>query len=207
MSINSGIKIEEIILRKDGYEIIIVDTSGRHKQEASLFEEMKEIQEVIQPNNIVFIMDSTIGQNAQDQAAAFQQTVPIGSVIMTKLDGHAKGGGALSAVSATGAPIIFLCTGEHYDQIERFEARSFVSRLLGMGDLQGLVQEISEQGLLNTSKDDLKRLQKGQFSLRDMKSQLENILKLGSVNHLMSMIPGLPNGKSSNNNHRTNPGR
>jgi signal recognition particle subunit SRP54 len=88
-----------------------VDTSGRHRQESALFEEMQEIQAAVQPDNIVFVMDATQGQAVSDQATSFKEAVPIGSVIITKLDGHAKGGGALSAVAATGSPIIFLGSG------------------------------------------------------------------------------------------------
>lgn len=90
------------MFKKEGQEIIIVDTSGRHKQEASLFEEMQQISEAVGPDDIVFVMDSSIGQAALEQATAFKEAVTVGSVIMTKLDGHAKGGGALSAVAATG---------------------------------------------------------------------------------------------------------
>ena len=117
--------------RAEKYEIIIVDTSGRHKQEAALFEEMKEVSRAVQPDDIVFTMDSSIGQAARDQAAAFKGAVEVGSVIITKLDGHAKGGGALSAVAATQSPIIFIGTGEHIDDLEPFNTKSFVSRLLG----------------------------------------------------------------------------
>lgn len=147
--------------RKEHFEIIIVDTSGRHKQEAGLFEEMKQVEEHIHPDNVVFVLDSTIGQAAFDQAQAFQRAVPIGSVILTKLDGNAKGGGALSAVAATGAPILFTGAGEGFDDLEPFEASSFVSRLLGLGDVKGLVREMKEGGMLKVSEDTMKRIQKG----------------------------------------------
>ena len=148
-------------IKKEHFEIIIVDTSGRHKQEEGLFEEMKQVQSHIHPDNIVFVLDSTIGQAAFDQAQAFQRTVDIGSVIITKLDGNAKGGGALSAVAATGAPIIFTGSGEGFDDLEPFEASSFVSRLLGMGDVKGLVREMKEGGMLKVNEDTMKRIQKG----------------------------------------------
>lgn len=93
--------------------MIIVDTSGRHRQEAALFEEMEQVAAVVNPDDIVFVMDSSIGQAAHDQALAFRQSVAVGSVIITKLDGHARGGGALSAVAATKSPIVFIGTGEH----------------------------------------------------------------------------------------------
>ncbi len=180
--------------RKEKFEIIIVDTSGRHKQEEGLFEEMKQVQEAINPDNIVFVLDSTIGQAAFDQASAFKTAVPIGSVIMTKLDGNAKGGGAISAVAATGAPIVFTGSGEGFEDLEPFEAHSFVSRLLGMGDVRGLVKEMKEGGVLNVKEDTMKRIQKGQFTMRDMGEQLQNIMKLGPLDRVLSMLPGIPQG-------------
>ena len=117
--------------KQEGYEIIIVDTSGRHMQEEALFEEMEQVAQLTQPDDIVFVMDSSIGQAAHDQATAFKKKVAgVGSVIITKLDGHAKGGGALSAVAATGAPITHVGTGEHIEDFEDFEVKSFVSRML-----------------------------------------------------------------------------
>lgn len=190
--------------RKEHFEIIIVDTSGRHKQEEALFDEMKQVQSHIHPDNVVFVLDSTIGQAAFDQARAFQRAVPIGSVILTKLDGNAKGGGALSAVAATGAPIVFTGSGEGFEDLEPFEASSFVSRLLGMGDVRGLVREMKEGGMLRVNEDTLKRIQKGRpekagffegkFSIRDMGEQLQNVAKLGPIDRVMSMIPGIPQG-------------
>lgn len=112
----------------DGYEVIIVDTSGRHRQEEALFEEMQEISEVVRPDDTVFVMDATQGQAVYDQALAFHSAVKVGSVIVTKLDGHAKGGGALSAVAATGSPIIFLGSGERFEDLDPFNAKSFVSK-------------------------------------------------------------------------------
>ncbi|CAN0450332.1 unnamed protein product, partial [Discosporangium mesarthrocarpum] len=98
-------------------QVIVVDTSGRHKQEEALFEEMREIQEAVEPDNVVLIMDATQGQAVHDQAVAFHSAAEVGSVIITKLDGHAKGGGALSAVAATKSPITFLGGGEHFDDL------------------------------------------------------------------------------------------
>jgi signal recognition particle subunit SRP54 len=134
--------------RKSGTQCIIVDSAGRHKQESALFEEMQQLVRVIQPHHVVFVMDSSIGQAAKTQALAFHRAVQIGSILLTKLDGHAKGGGALAAVSVTGAPISFIGTGEHMDQIEPFDAEVFVGRLLGMGDLSGLVQQLQESKVM-----------------------------------------------------------
>ncbi|KNC73159.1 hypothetical protein SARC_14284, partial [Sphaeroforma arctica JP610] len=133
--------------KEEKFEIIIVDTSGRHKQEAGLFEEMLQVDQAVHPDNIVFVMDASIGQAAELQAAAFKGQVDVGSVIITKLDGHAKGGGALSAVAATKSPIIFMGTGEHLDDFEPFSAQPFVSKLLGMGDLGGLMEVVKDLDL------------------------------------------------------------
>lgn len=130
--------------KKEGFEIIIVDTSGRHKQEDDLFEEMKQVEEAIKPDECIFTMDSSIGQACKDQATAFKKAVRVGSVIITKLDGHSKGGGALSAVSSTNSPITFIGTGEHFNDIEPFNAESFVKRLLGLGDLKRLFEVIKD---------------------------------------------------------------
>lgn len=178
------------VFKKEKYEIIIVDTSGRHKQETALFDEMKQVAAAVEPDETIFVMDSHIGQACFDQAHAFHSAVPVGSVIVTKLDGHAKGGGALSAVSATNAPIVFVGTGEHLDNLEKFEAKGFVSRLLGMGDIGGLVESIKDAVNVEEQKEMMTRLQHGQFTLRDMYSQLESVMKMGPLGNIMSMIPG-----------------
>lgn len=139
-------------------------------------------------------MDSSIGQAAKDQALAFKSAVSVGSVIITKLDGHAKGGGALSAVAATSSPIIFVGTGEHIDDFEPFNTKSFVSRLLGMGDISGLLSMFEEQKMLEQPELYKKLMQgTGDFTFRDMYEQFQNLLKLGPLSKVMSMIPGLSN--------------
>jgi len=177
--------------RDEKYEIILVDTSGRHRQESELFEEMEQVMDVVSPDEVIFVMDSTIGQSVKEQAEAFKQSVDVGSVIVTKLDGHAKGGGALSAVAATGAPITFIGTGEHFDQFEKFEASSFVSRLMGMGDVKGLMEKIKDQQHLIDDQDMVERLKKGEFTLRDFRKHLDMVLGMGDVGDTISMIPGL----------------
>ncbi|KAG0589363.1 hypothetical protein KC19_1G015900 [Ceratodon purpureus] len=152
--------------KKERCDMIVVDTSGRHKQEAALFEEMRQVAEVTNPDLVVFVMDSSIGQAAFDQAQAFKQSVAVGAVVVTKMDGHAKGGGALSAVAATKSPVIFLGTGEHMDEFEAFEAKGFVSRLLGVGDLSGLMDRIQEAVPLDQQFETGKKLQEGNLTLR-----------------------------------------
>eukprot|EP00742_Colponemidia_sp_Colp-10_P003535 GILJ01003766.1.p1 GENE.GILJ01003766.1~~GILJ01003766.1.p1 ORF type:complete len:511 (+),score=89.55 GILJ01003766.1:40-1533(+) len=186
--------------RAEHYEVIIVDTSGRHRQEQELFDEMKQVAEAVQPDDVIFTMDSSIGQACFDQAQAFRQAVNVGSVIVTKLDGHARGGGALSAVAATESPIIFIGTGEHFDDFEQFEVKSFVSRLLGFGDISGLFDTIREAVPEHKQPEMIKRISQGVFTLRDMKDQFQNVLKLGPLGKVMSMIPGMgsnliPKGK------------
>ena len=113
-------------------------------QEEALFEEMEQVAQLTSPDDVVFVMDSSIGQAAHDQAQAFKKKVSVGSVIITKLDGHAKGGGALSAVAATGAPITHVGTGEHIEDFEDFEVKSFVSRMLGKGNIAGLMEKMKQ---------------------------------------------------------------
>jgi len=169
-----------------GSDIIIVDTSGRHKQEAALFEEMEQVANVVNPDQIVFVMDGSIGQAALDQAQAFKQQVNIGAVILTKLDGHGKGGGALSAVAATKSPIIFIGTGEDINDFQEFEVHSFVSRLLGMGDVPG-IRNIIKQVVPTDFKPTIAK--RGKFSLRDMYKQFQNLLKIGPLDQVIGMLP------------------
>lgn len=190
-------EIDPVEIAKDGvdkfksenFEILIVDTSGRHKQEDSLFEEMLQVYTAIQPDNVIFVMDASIGQACESQARAFKEKVDVGSVIITKLDGHAKGGGALSAVAATKSPVIFIGTGEHTDDFEQFKVQPFVSKLLGMGDIEGLIDKVNELKL-DDNEELMKKLKQGHFTLRDMYEQFQNIMKMGPFGQIMGMIPG-----------------
>uniref|UniRef100_A0AAZ3RCI0 Signal recognition particle 54 kDa protein n=1 Tax=Oncorhynchus tshawytscha TaxID=74940 RepID=A0AAZ3RCI0_ONCTS len=175
--------------KNESFEIIIVDTSGRHKQEDSLFEEMLQVSNAVQPDNIVYVMDASIGQACEAQAKAFKDKVEVASVIVTKLDGHAKGGGALSAVAATKSPIIFIGTGEHIDDLEPFKTQPFISKLLGMGDIEGLIDKVNELKL-DDNEELIDKLKHGQFTLRDMYEQFQNIMKMGPFGQIMGMIPG-----------------
>lgn len=176
----------------DGYEVIIVDTSGRHRQEEALFEEMQEISAAVQPNNTIFVMDATQGQAVYDQALAFHSAVNVGSVIVTKLDGHAKGGGAISAVAATGSPIVFLGSGERFEDLDPFNAKSFVSKLLGFGDVRGLMEEMKSIQDGQNQEEMMENMSKGIFTLRDMYKQFQSVMKMGSLDKVMGMIPGMP---------------
>ncbi|WJX70063.1 signal-recognition-particle GTPase [Trifolium repens] len=175
--------------KEENHDLIIVDTSGRHKQEAALFEEMRQVSEATKPDLVIFVMDSSIGQAAFDQAQAFKQSVAVGAVIITKMDGHAKGGGSLSAVAATKSPVIFIGTGEHMDEFEVFEVKPFVSRLLGMGDLSGFVEKIHDIVPMDKQPELLQKLSEG-FTLRIMYELFQNMLSMGPMSQVFSMLPG-----------------
>ncbi|KAH9611916.1 hypothetical protein KSS87_003061 [Heliosperma pusillum] len=176
--------------KKENYDLVIIDTSGRHKQEAALFEEMRQVAEATKPDLVIFVMDSSIGQSAFEQAQAFKQSVAVGAVIITKMDGHAKGGGVLSAVAATKSPVIFIGTGEHMDEFEVFDVKPFVSRLLGMGDWSGFMDKIQEVVPMDQQPELLQKLSEGNFTLRIMYEQFQNILKMGPIGQVFSMLPG-----------------
>jgi len=178
-----------------------VDTSGRHKQEDSLFEEMLQVSHAVDPDNIIFVMDASIGQACEAQAQAFKDKVDVASVIITKLDGHAKGGGALSAVAATKSPIIFIGTGEHTDDFEPFKTQPFISKLLGMGDIEGLIDKVNELKL-DENEELIDKLKQGVFTLRDMYEQFQNIMKMGPFSQIMGMIPGFSNDFISKGNEQ-----
>jgi len=176
-------------LRKDGFEVIIIDTAGRHKNEKDLMEEMCRLSDAIKPDEVMLVIDGTIGQQAATQAAAFNNSTPIGSIYVTKLDGSAKGGGALSAVAATGSRIKFIGTGEKIEDIEQFIPANFVGRLMGMGDIQALVERVKDAEL-NLPKGKAKDILHGKFTLKDMYDQMEAIRKMGPLKKIWSMVPG-----------------
>ncbi|EAY13903.1 SRP54-type protein, putative [Trichomonas vaginalis G3] len=185
--------------RKDKYEIVIIDTSGRHMQEEALFAEMKALAAAVNPHEIIFVMDGTIGQAAYDQALGFKNAVGVGSIIITKLDSNAKGGGALSAVAATNSPISFIGSGEQFTDLEWFDPNSFVSRLLGIQD-PGVIQRTLEEIDKEANKEIAEHIQKGQFSFRDLYNQYKMVLDVGNFNSMLDSItiaqgikPGMKN--------------
>ena len=177
--------------KKERFEIIIVDTSGRHRQEKDLFDEMIQIQQAVKPDQTIMVLDATIGQQAEQQSKAFKEAADYGAIIITKTDGHAAGGGAISAVAATHTPIVFIGTGEHMLDLERFSPQPFVSKLLGMGDVQGLVEHV--QALKLDKGETMKHVMEGVFTVRDLRDQLQNIMKMGPLSKMAGMIPGLGN--------------
>jgi signal recognition particle subunit SRP54 len=174
------------------HDLIIVDTAGRHKDESALMSEMKDLAKQIQPDEIILAIDASIGQAAMSQATAFNETTKIGSILVTKLDGTAKGGGALSAVAATHAKIKFVGTGEKIDDIEQFIPSSFVGRLLGMGDIKALVEKVREAEVVVPQKK-ARAFLEGRFSLKDMYDQMVAVRKMGPLKKLMGMVPGAAN--------------
>lgn len=173
-----------------GHEVVILDTSGRHKEERTLIREMQEIAAAVSPQEIVLVVDGTIGQQAAAQAEAFNEATEIGSIIVAKLDGSARGGGALSSVAATDARIKFIGTGEKIEDLEPFDPGRFVGRLLGMGDIEGLIRKVKEAEVPVTEKD-VRALLSGKFSLADMYQQFEAMRSMGSLRKILSMVPGL----------------
>jgi signal recognition particle subunit SRP54 len=168
-------------------QLILVDTAGRHKEEESLIREMKQIAKAINPTEIILVVDGTLGQQATTQAAAFNAATPIGSIIVTKLDGSARGGGALSAVAATGAPIKYIGTGENINDLEQFQPTKFVGQLLGMADFESLLKRVQEAEAM-PDKDLAKALLSGKFTLKDMMTQMEAMGNVGSIGKILSML-------------------
>ena len=183
---------------KDGLEkladkkIKIIDSSGRHALEDDLIKEISDIAEAAKPQERILVLDSQVGQQAGPQADAFNKAVGVTGVILTKMDGTAKGGGALSAVATTDARIVFLGVGEHIRDLESFDADRFISRLLGMGDLAGLVEIAKEE---MDESDDIEELARkmtsGKFTLNDMYYQMSAVGKMGTLQKIMSLIPGM----------------
>jgi signal recognition particle subunit SRP54 len=168
-------------------EIILVDTAGRHKEEKGLINEMKKIAKALKPDEIILVVDGTLGQQASTQAEAFNAATPIGSIIVTKLDGSARGGGALSAVAATNAPIKYIGTGEKVNDLEEFEPKKFVGQLLGMADFESLLKKVEEAEAM-PDRDLAKALLSGKFTLKDMMGQMEAMGNVGSIGKILQML-------------------
>lgn len=170
-------------------DVIIIDTAGRHKEEAGLLQEMAEMHKVSTPDLALLVLDGTIGQQAYSQAEAFHKTAPLGGIIVTKLDGTAKGGGALAASAATGAKVMFIGTGERIDDLEQFSPTRFVGRLLGMGDIKALL-EMAKGLEMQADENQAKRVLSGKMTIEDFYAQMEQVGKMGFRNVIENM-PGL----------------
>jgi len=191
--VNEGIK-----KFKRTADVIIVDTSGRHKLEDNLIEEMTAIFKATNPDEKLLVMDAAVGQQAGSQAKAFNDAVDITGIVLTKLDGTAKGGGALSAASEVGAPIVFIGTGEHPTDFERFEPARFISRLLGMGDIKTLLEKAEESMKGKDTEKAARRMMSGKFTLNDMYEQMDMLSGMGPLNKIAEMLPGGLSGKVKN---------
>lgn len=191
---NAAKIVERGLSKLSDKKIIIIDTSGRHALEDELIQEIKDIAAVARPAERLLVLDSQVGQQAGPQAEAFHKAVGVTGVVLTKMDGTAKGGGALSAVASTKARIVFLGTGEHIRDLESFDADRFISRLLGMGDLASLVQIAKEEiGEDEALEQVAKNMLSGRFTLSDMYMQMAAVTKMGPLQKVMSMIPGMSN--------------
>ncbi|MFB6106510.1 MAG: signal recognition particle protein Srp54 [Halobacteriaceae archaeon] len=178
-------------------EVHIVDTAGRHALEDDLIEEIEEIDGAVDPDRRLLVLDAAIGQGAREQAQRFEEAIGIDGVVITKLDGTAKGGGALTAVNETESTIAFLGTGETVQDIERFEPSGFISRLLGMGDLKQLTERV-ERAMQEAQEEDEdwdpEDMLEGEFTLTDMRKQMSAMNKMGPLSQVMDMIPGIGGG-------------
>jgi signal recognition particle subunit SRP54 len=171
-------------------DIVIVDTAGRDKLEDSLIEEMKRIFEAAKPDEKFLVMDAAVGQQAESQAKAFHDAVQVTGVIITKLDGTAKGGGALSAVAVTKAPVVFIGTGEHVEELEALDPKRFIGRLLGMGDLEALLEKANSAMKGADAEKVARKMLSGRFSLNDMMGQMDMVSKMGPLGKVAQMLPG-----------------
>ncbi len=178
-------------------DVRIVDTAGRDGLNQELIEQIERIAAAVQPDRNLLILDAAMGQSAKEQAQEFEEAIGIDGVAITKLDGTAKGGGALAAVNETNSTIAFLGTGETVKDIERFEPSSFVSRLLGMGDIKQLAERV-ERAMEETQAEDEdwdpEDMLEGSFTLRDMQKQMEAMNKMGPLGQVLDMIPGMGGG-------------
>jgi signal recognition particle subunit SRP54 len=175
---------------KRSSDVIIVDTSGRHKLEDNLIQEMKDIFKTTKPDEKLLVMDAAIGQQAGPQAKAFNDAVDITGIVLTKLDGTAKGGGALSAAAEVDAPIVFIGTGEHSSDFEKFDPARFISRLLGMGDIKSLLEKAEESLKGKDAEKTARKIMSGKFTLHDMYDQMDMLSGMGPLSKVAEMLPG-----------------
>jgi signal recognition particle subunit SRP54 len=175
------------------FDLIIIDTAGRHSLDNDLVKEIKQLTKEIEPDYKLLTIQADIGQAAKTQASEFQKACKINGVIITRMDSTAKAGGALTACNETNSPVYFIGTGEKINEFETFNPQSFISRLLGLGDLEGLLEKV-ESAIDSKSQKKLKsKLEEGSFDLRDFQEQINQMSGIGSLSKIASMIPGLGN--------------
>jgi len=171
-------------------DLVIIDTAGRHQLDDELVEELEHIAALTRATDRWLVIDAQVGQAAGPVAASFHDLAGVTGIVITKLDGTARGGGALSAVAATGAPIVHIGVGERVQDLEKFESDRFISRLLGMGDIQGLIDLAPEDLDQEEAMRLTQRLMSGRFTLNDMYKQMEMMSKVGTIDKLISFLPG-----------------
>ncbi|MEK6935360.1 MAG: signal recognition particle receptor subunit alpha [Nanoarchaeota archaeon] len=182
----------------EDYEVIIIDTAGRHSLNKELIKEITELGKKIKPDYTLLTIQADIGQAAKQQAAEFQKACSINGVIITRMDSTAKAGGALTACNETKAPVYFIGTGEKPNDFETFNPKAFISRMLGLGDLEGLLEKVNSAVDEKSQKKLKEKLEQGQFNLRDLQEQLKSMSGF-SLSKIAEMIPGLGNAKIPEN--------
>ncbi len=193
---DDAIKTWKIIKPKlKDYDVVLIDTAGRHTLDRELAQEIKSLNKYIKPTESILVMPADIGQAAKQQAKEFKEAVDISGVIITRMDSTAKGGGALTACAETKAPVYFIGTGEKINDLEEFNPKSFLSRLLGMGDLQSLIEKIKSVTNEDQQKAMQEKLEQGKLSLTDVVEQVKSMQSLGGFDKIKSMIPGLGSAK------------
>ena len=181
--------VKEGMKKFKDYDVVLIDTAGRHSLEEDLIEEIKEIKSVADPDEVILTIDASVGQQAGPQAKAFHDAVGVTKTIITKLDGSAKGGGSLSAVAETDAPVVFIGTGERIRDLEKFDPKRFISRMLGMGDLEGLLEKAEEVMDEEKAEEAAKQMLSGDFDLKAMYEQMEMLSGVGPLQKIMDMLP------------------
>lgn len=175
------------------YDLVLVDTAGRDTLKEDLIDEIKSIEKKVKPTYRILIIPADIGQAAKKQASEFQKALGIDGVIITRMDGTARAGGALTACAETDAPVFFIGNGEKIQEIETFDSTAFISRLLGMGDLEGLLEKVRSAVDEKQQEKIEARMKEGKFNLNDLYGQLESMNQLGSFDKLLGMLPGMGN--------------
>ncbi|MEJ2486160.1 MAG: signal recognition particle protein [Anaerolineales bacterium] len=176
--------------QQGGYSAFILDTAGRSQLDDSLMDELKAITRNVTPNEVLLVVDSMIGQEAVNIAQGFRKTVPITGLILSKMDGDARGGAAISIRSVTGVPIKYLGVSENMDGLERFDPERLSSRILGMGDMIGLIEKAETELDAAEAAKSAQKMLSGEFTLEDFRDQLRQVRKMGPIGQLMGMLPG-----------------
>lgn len=184
--------------KKEGFDMVFLDTAGRLHVDEALMEELSNIKEAVHPDEILLVVDAMTGQDAVNAATAFNNQLDIDGVMLTKLDGDARGGAALSVKAVTGKPIKFVGTGEKLDQIEPFHPSRMASRILGMGDVLTLIEKAEAAMDQKKAQELEQRLRKNKFTLQDFYDQLVQLKSMGSITDILGMMPGMNAGALKN---------